>query len=263
MKRLYQIEYTKIRTYRAFWILFGLYILFMILAMVGFDGFINATMDDTPTVGGMAFKPRINQFPDIWQYLTYIAGYFHYILGVLVIILATNEFSYKTIRQSVINGQSRGEFLMGKVLMIIAFALVATLVVFLTVMILGLLNTDNLDGEKMFRKVAFLPAFFIQCIGFSMLALLISLLVKRAGFAIGILLLYGFVAEKIAVYYIPEPFHLYMPVEAMDNLIQLPIMQIVGNDVPPLPTLRETLLTVGYSVGFGALCYWLMKRRDL
>lgn len=263
MKRLFQIEYTKVRTYRAFWILFGLYILFMVLAMLGFDGFINATMDDTPTVGGMPFRPRINQFPDIWQYLTYIAGFFHYILGVLVIILTTNEFGYKTVRQSVINGLGRGEFLWSKVIMVVTFALVATLVVFLTVMVLGLLNTDADDLDKMGRKIAFLPAFFIQCIGFSMIALFISILVKRAGFAIGILLLYGFVAEKIAVYYIPEPFHLYMPVEAMDNLIQLPIMQIVGQEVPPLPTLRETLLTIGYAAGFGGLSYWLLNKRDL
>lgn len=268
MIRLLQIEMLKVRHYRAFWILLAFYVLFMVLAMVGFNGMVNSmniggpNSDMVDAATGMQFKPRVNQFPEIWQYLTYIAGWFHYILAVVLIILVTNEYSYKTIRQGIINGSSRGEFLMGKVLLAIVLALMATAIIFLTIMVIGLVSTEGLRVDRMFRKVAFLPAFFIQCVGFLMLALFISLLVKRAGFAIGILLLYGLVADKIAAYYIPEPLHLYLPIEAMDNLIQLPIMQFIGQEVSPLPTLRESLLTLGYSVVFGLGSLGLVLRRD-
>lgn len=263
MKRLLTIEFLKLRTYRLFWILTGLYLLLMVLTMIGFDSFVNNIIKGEGAIDGLRPTFDVNHFPEVWQYLTYISGFFHVIPGVLIIILTTNEYGYRTIRQNVINGLSRSEFLWSKVLMILALSLVSTFLVGLVAFVLGMIHSSPLEMDMMAERTSFLPAFFLQMVGYLLLAFLIGLLVKRAGFAIGILLLYVFVAEKILVYYLPESIEYLMPVEAMDNLIQFPGLDIIFDDVPETPQWREILLALGYCLGLSGLSMWLLKSRDI
>ena len=66
-------------------------------------------------------------FPDIWQNLTYISTYFQPILAIIVIISLTNEFSFKTIRQNIIDGFDRKDFLVSKLLSIFISLNLATI----------------------------------------------------------------------------------------------------------------------------------------
>src|ERR1700733_10125075 len=99
MKRL-SIELKKIMPYPPFWIFIGLYVLLtlMVFCSLPFIKF-------TGPASALTLKTYYT-FPDIWHTLTYIAGLFNLLLGVLVIILITNEFNFRTVRQNIIDGWS-------------------------------------------------------------------------------------------------------------------------------------------------------------
>ncbi len=260
MKRLLQIEFLKLKSYRIFWILVGLYFLLMVLAMLGFSGYVESIFGNSPFSAGI---DKINHYPMVWNYMTYIAGFFHLILGVIIIIITCNEYGYKTVRQNVINGLSRFEFLMSKFLMILVFSLASTLVVFAVTFLLGLIHSEAYEMKYMTDKMAFIPGYFVQIMGYSMIAFVIGLIVRRTGFAIGFLMLYVIAVEKIAAYYTPEPLDLFYPVEALDNMIAFPLAELVDLDVPPIPYWRDIGISVAYIIGFGALSVWILKRRDI
>ena len=54
-------------------------------------------------------------FPDIWQNLAWTSGLLKMGVAIMVVVSITNEYTYRTIRQNIIDGMSREEFLLSKV----------------------------------------------------------------------------------------------------------------------------------------------------
>ena len=146
MVKLLKIELKKIMTYKVFWILMGLYFTFLILGilMAGFT--INNWIDNLNQHSPIPFPHvRFYFFPDVWQNITFFASIrFVLILpAIVVIILITNEFTNKTIRQNIVNGMSRQEFLLSKLQLIFLISLLITFILILSIFILGIANTDG------------------------------------------------------------------------------------------------------------------------
>ncbi len=118
-------------TYKVFWILMGLYFLFLVLGilMAGFT--INNGIDNINKHSPIPFPHiTIYFFPDIWQNITFFAS-IRFILilpAIVIIILITNEFTNKTIRQNIVNGMSRQEFLLSKLQLIFLNSLLITFI---------------------------------------------------------------------------------------------------------------------------------------
>ena len=267
MIRLLKIEYQKIKGNRIFWILTGLYALLIILFFFGMQ----AALDDLtsqankrspiPLPGTSAYS-----LPDILHNLTYVAGYFKIFLGVIIIILITNEYSYKTIRQNIISGFSRWDFLSSKFLMIGVLSLFATVLIFITGLILGIIHTEGLSLGMVFSKTEFLAAYFLEIYTFLLFAFLIGLLVKRSGFAIGLLLLYYYIVEPIAKYKLPDVIDDYLPKEAIGTMIDIPntsVMRLFGVEFQDFISIWDVLLVLAYVALFGGLSYLVIKKRDL
>ncbi len=267
MIRLLKIDFKKIRGSKVFWILTGLYALLIILFFFGVQGFLDDLADEAnkkspiPLPGLSAYS-----LPDIWHNLVYIAGYFKIFLGVVVIILITNEYSYKTIRQNIISGMSRWDFLKSKLFTIAMITLFATLLVFLIGTILGLIHTDNISLGKFFGKTEFLLAYYLEMFTFLCMAFLIGMLVKRSGFAIGLLLLYFYIVEPVARYYLPEYIGDYMPKYIIGSMIDVPntsIMSLFGVSFQDYISILDAVLVFAYMLIFIGLSYWILKKRDL
>ena len=122
MTTLLKIEFRKNLSYPTFWALIGFYLIFLLLAVYSLQG-----MDfQTQTEEGMQdISLGYYAFPMVWQTVSYIAGYMGLFLAILVIINITNEFSFRTLRQSVINGQSRMEFLLSKLFLVLIISVIA------------------------------------------------------------------------------------------------------------------------------------------
>ena len=267
MIKLLKIDFKKIRGNKVFWILIGLYALLIILFFFGIQGFLDDLADEANKKSPIPL-PSLSAYslPDIWHILVYIAGFFKIFLGVIVIILITNEYSYKTIRQNVVSGMSRWDFLSSKLLTIGMISLGATILVLIIGLILGIIHTDSITFGKLFGKTEFLLAYFLETYAFLTLALLIGILVKRSGFAIGLLLLYYYIVESVARYYLPAEIGTYLPKKAIGTLIDIPntsIMRLFGVEFQDYISIIDTLIVLGYVALFVGLSYWILKKRDL
>src|SRR5690349_23467372 len=133
MLHLLSIEFRKMYSYRTFWIVCGLYFLTI--------GFSTATGMEflkwlSNTIGKFGQELNINRiplyhFPDVWLNLVWWSGFFKVLLGIMTVISITNEYTYRTIRQNVIDGLSRWEFLLSKILTNFLLSLSSVVLVFL------------------------------------------------------------------------------------------------------------------------------------
>src|SRR5258708_23333984 len=93
MLRILQVEWMKVKNYRTFWILLAI------------------TLISIPAVNYMLYNIFNNSkgksilassfvFPDVWQTISWNSSLLFFIPAILIITLTTNEFTYKTQRQS-------------------------------------------------------------------------------------------------------------------------------------------------------------------
>ncbi|HNY02625.1 MAG TPA: ABC transporter permease, partial [Bacteroidales bacterium] len=184
MKRLLQIEFRKILTYRIFWILTGLYFLFLVLGLLMAEFMINNMVNDINRRLPIPIPHvAIYFFPWVWQNITFFAT-IRYVLifpAIVIIILITNEFTYKTIRQNVINGLSKGEILVSKLMIIFLFSFVMTVLLAIGTLIIGIANTSEITAGLIFDKSIFILGFFMTMLTFQVFALFCGFLLRNTG----------------------------------------------------------------------------------
>ena len=133
MKRLLSIELQKIWQNKASRILTIIYFLSLsLLATVALIEF------DFGMFKFEAAKSGFFNFPYIWHFTTFIASWLKIFLAVIIVSMIANEYSYVTLKQNLIDGMSKKEFLLSKVYTILVFSLVSTILVFVISLILGL-----------------------------------------------------------------------------------------------------------------------------
>ena len=137
MLRLLTIEFHKLKHNRASKVLsiiyFGLLMAIALFAAIKFD------------IGPIKFhlaKMGIFNFPYIWHFNTYIAAILKFFLLLVIVSMTANEYSYKTLKQNLIDGLSKKEFILSKFYAVLTFAAVSTLFIFIVSLILGLAYSD-------------------------------------------------------------------------------------------------------------------------
>ncbi len=269
MLRLLTLEWLKLRHYRPFWILLTLY--FVVLGLVSCSVmFLFELMADQ----GAEFQgidPTMipfYDFADIWQNLTYLASYFKMFLGFIIVISITNEFDYKTIRQNIIDGLTKWEFIATKLLVILAIGVVNTLFVFIVGLIMGSIYSPVKGLGVIFSNAEFLLAYLLDILTFLVFALLVGMLIRRTGFAIVLLAFYALFLEPIAttvltVVYPELSFHQYLPIRAINNLIPIPFGKYAFQEIQDFVAIKDVVVVLLYLGSFAWLNYWLLKARDV
>lgn len=272
MIELLKIEWLKIRRYRAFLVLTS----FFVLSVFGINYIVYVTignvMDMTMAAGGdSSGVPDVGEivlgrpfgFPSVWQTVTYLSSYLLFIPGLLIIMLTANEFTYKTHRQAVIDGQSRMQFIGAKIGLVFVAGIVITLLAGVMAWLFGL------DGPASFsmRGVGYLGYFFLQAITYMSVALVLALFFRRSGVSIGIYFLYTFILKNLLAllinYKVYEGLGNFMPVKTADLLILAPTM--IGKALNPFPagTTQMLMATVAWIGLFLWLCVEKFRRIDL
>ena len=232
MKRLFFIEARKLLPYKSFWFFTGGYtILFLIVV------FIISKL--TLSIQGNSFltsNMKILMFPIVWQTICWIGGWFYYILGLLVILIVTNEFEYITFRQNVINGIGRGQMVAAKFLVIGALSIYACLIIVILCIVFGK-HPDDGSGAFFINSGTFLSAFFLQGIGYLSFAMLIAVLFKRAVVSTGIFIIWPLIAEPVLGwllnYQFQQDISKYLPFNVISSIISQPFS--IGNVHVTLP----------------------------
>jgi len=272
MIKLVQIELRKILPYKMFWVMSGIYMLSLIFFSYGLPSLIDyfTMKSDVPEI--KLLMKFLYNFPDIWQNLAWAASLRFFIkifIGMIMIILVTNEYSYLTLRHNVFNGLSRTDFLLSKVYVAVILSLAATLLIFLTGTVLGLLYSSTISMEAYFGKMIFLLGYFVEILTFLLFSLMIGILVKRTGFAIGLLFVYP-ILEIIVQQKIPESIQPYLPLNAMNHVIRTPNTSLIQFSSPEFNVDLQTglnsmdiFVALLYAALFIGVSLWVIRKRDL
>jgi len=274
MIRALKLEWLKVRNNRIFWILTGMYLLALLVITSGGLFFLQWLKSEGADFKGI--DPTIipiYDFPDIWQNTTYLGSFEIFLLAFIVIISVNNDLTYHTLRQNIIDGISKKEYLMSKMLMIIAMAAISTLFIFIGGLVNGAIYSHVWGAGVIFDKMEFLAAFFYQIIIYCTLAFLLALVIKKAGFVIVALFLYTFMFEPIATaIMINAPVfrdglapHIapFLPIKAINDLIKIPFGRYIFMEIQDYVSLKALAIATGWFAFYLGLVYYILKKRDL
>lgn len=277
MKRLFLIEFDKLRTNRSSRILIGAYFILLtsiaLIAAIKFD------------IGPIKFhlaEQGIFNFPYVWHFNAFIGAWFKIFLAVVIVSMTANEYSNKTIKQNLIDGLSKREFLHSKWIMIFAFAGISTLFIFVVSLILGLMYSNYTELGIIFSDFEYLLAYFLKLVAFFGFCLFLGTAIKRSAFALGFLgvwqmfegICYGLLKWKSPSWIDADQVFRLFPLNAMSNLIPEPFTRLsavrnlaeqVGEVMQTNSAVRfwDIVIVVLWSYIFYLLTYRLLKRRDL
>ena len=165
MFRLLTIEFHKLKHNRASKVLsiiyFGLLTCIALIAAIKFD------------IGPVKFhlaEQGIFNFPYIWHFNSFMAAIFKFFLLLVIVSMMANEYSYKTLKQNLIDGLSKKEFILSKFYTVIAFSAISTLFVFGVSLVLGLFYSDYNEFNIIFSDLSYLAGFFFKLVGFVTIA---------------------------------------------------------------------------------------------
>ena len=223
----------------------------------------------------------IFNFPFIWHWNTYFASSFKLFFALVAMGMISNEYSNRTLKQNLIDGLSKKEFILSKFLIIVVYSFIATVGVFIMSLIIGLIYSSYTEFSIIMTDIIFLFAYFLKLIAFFSLCLFVTMLVKRSIFSIGILLLWSAIEwivyanirwdEGVDRYQLAENVTQFFPLMSMYNLIEQPLIRYGQKISPQEITMgynyavhwQEIIIVLVWTAIFIFLSYRLLKKRDL
>ncbi len=265
MKGLLAIEWLKIKNYRTFWVLTGLFLVLLPLWNLEVSNGMLKIGGNGAT--GLNFLSSAYSFPQVWGNLGFWGSIFIMFISILVIILTTNEYTYRTNRQNVIDGWNRMDFYHAKVALVVLLSLLVTVYLFLLGVIFGTINSGSISGIfSEFQQIAY---FFLLSLDYLGFALIIALWIRRSGLAIGLFILYSLIIENIVKgiinHYIDKPYGNLLPLQASDELLPFPLMQMAKTMMPggaTIPMTTYAIAAMGWCVIYYLAGRTLLLRND-
>ena len=267
MIHLLKIDLKKLTNYRTFWLVCGLY--FVTLAFTTASG-MEFLKWLARTFEGFGSSLNINRiplyhFPDVWLNLIYFSGFFKIILGIMTVISITNEFQYRTLRQNVIDGLSRWQFLASKILTNVLLSFLSVAMIMVISFSTGLIYTPSINWNYVFADMEFLVAYFIEILSFLSFALMLGIFIQRSGLTI-IFLLLARMLELIVRENIDEyvPWIIaYLPLESIANLVPMPLERYAFQEIRDYLTVSSIAIAIAWTFLFNYFSYLKLKRSDI
>ena len=212
---------------------------------------------------GLDIVNKAYNFQHVWSNLGWWTSVFVVFISVLVIIITTNEYTFKTNRQNIIDGWTRLQALHAKWLTTFALAVGTTLFVFVTGIIFGFANDTaaNFPGD-----MTSLFYVFILSLNYYGFALLIAYLFKRSGIGIGIFFLYHMIIENLLRSFINWRFDYpagnLLPLQTSDELLPFPLFDMAANLMQTEEKITATTFVI-VSLAWVAVYYVVSRFRLL
>ena len=266
MLRLLQIEIAKILPYKAFR---RLIIVFLI-------GFI-AMPWSLETIPIFRNFQQLFEFPSIWFFYYFGSLMLSLALAIIIITITCNEYANRTWRQQVIDGMSRNELVVGKILLMATIAMVLTTIFALNGFVAGYSNSFEIVRADILSKSGYILGYFLHIFGVMAFAFFISNLLRRTGFSIFLFLAWLFPLELIFVGLLRGvakdngvigeklPLQVIYATNAdLEAIFQDPsaIMDI-NRLIPAGLGWENVLMKSAYILFFLGLSWWMVTRRDL
>ncbi len=283
--RLLNIEFKKIVGNKSFKVFSLLFLVFLPLLVI----LVPAMAGDT--INGIDFYPFIpNNYETTWYAVSVISSWFcFFLLSFVLIYHITNEYNYRTVRQNIIDGYTRNEFIKGKIYLMLAITVIATLYVFVVGLIAGayfstfdpedagqLQNFFN-TGEEIDPIVGFgslldgvenVGRFFVQVLANFGFAFLVAFLAKRG--ILAVLIYYAaYIAEIILGIQLKnnnaELIYDYLPLNVISQTLPFPNfrMLLAGLTSPDTFNWLASGIALSYTLLFISLARRLFMKRDI
>ncbi|TAH09054.1 MAG: hypothetical protein EAZ13_01745 [Sphingobacteriia bacterium] len=274
MTALLKIEWLKIKKYPAFWWMLGIVTLtYPGINLMFFNMYDNITKgkEMANNVAKMLLGNPF-AFPETFHTVAYFSSFFVLLPAILVIMLITNEYQYRTHRQNIIDGWSRYQFIGSKLIDVAIISSIVTLV-FISVAIGFGIYADELSWNRWAEQLQYIPLFFLQTFAQLSIAFLLGYLVKKAFIALGIFLFYYLIIENILVGFLKLkqiPIGRFLPFEMSDGILVAPAF--VGKFGDKAKEGYELALTMVYQQVIGTIiltaliwfiCFKVHQKRDL
>lgn len=272
MFRLLKIEIAKLWPANYFRILLVLWFVAFITIPFASSSFLEWMATNKMMSQNPMFNPSqwpIFDFADLWQNLTYIYKMITIFMSFIIIISVTNEFDYKTVRQNVIDGLSKKEFWLSKISLIFCFSLLSAVMLFILGLVIALNFFPVFELGLLFTNIEFLFAYFFQVFYFLMFAFVLSVLIKRAGIAIAIMVFWIYIIEPLLSGIIGSGLVNWplvaesMPMEAGWNLIHFPFKKYLMLKTQDFISLADIMTAGAWFIFYFASSYMLLTKRDL
>ena len=280
MIRLLKLEYLKNLNYNPFRIFAALY--FIVLVLLLFIGLVNF---DLAGLNVNLKEQGMYDFPGIWNFTTYIVGLLKIFLGCIIVFSICQEFSNRMFKQNIIDGLSREEFIMSKLLTILVFTGFSTLLVFVIALILGKSYSSTQESDLVFKEIYFIFNYFLKLFTFFTFLMFLSILFRKSIFVFLGFFMFWFVEgilsgiEKFAFLKNIDPKkqtleaanHIYLtdylPLGSMSNLIPNPLVrtkmaQIFGMEFKFHYPVESVVACIIWSAVFIGGSYLILKKKD-
>ncbi|MPS66006.1 MULTISPECIES: ABC transporter permease [Chryseobacterium] len=280
MTKLLKLEYYKNLNYKPFKVFtilyFAILIALLFIGLVDFDLF-GATIN--------LKEEGIYNFPEIWNFTTWIVGLLKIFLGLIIVFSISQEFSDRMFKQNTIDGLSRKEFIGSKLLTISIFTIISTIIVFAITMLLGYQYSNTTESAKVFEEIFFIGNYFIKLFTFFCFLMFLSVLLRKSVFvflAFFVLWIIESILSTVEVFMkvkglqgpqrnevLQNDFFLsrLFPLESMSNLIPNPMVRLNMAKAMGLkyefhyPTESLIVCLVWCAIFiFGS--YWILRKRD-
>lgn len=226
----------------------------------------------------------IFNFPYIWHFNSWVAAWLKLFLAIVIVSIMANEYSNRTLKQNLIDGLSKKEFLASKFLTVVAFSLISTIFLFIVSLVLGLIFSDYTEASIIFSDLEFVFAYFLKLVGFFSFCMFLGILIKRSAFALGFLIFWQIIEglfRLLSAFFkwkfesdIVDKIIPFLPLESMSNLINEPVTRLnfiqsaanqLGENFQRDYAVHwyEVLIVLIWTTIFVYLSYRLLKKRDL
>ena len=270
MKILYT-EWLKIKSYWAFWLV-------MLCTGLSYPGvnylfwheYKNLLTNKNTT--GQVLKMLLGnpfEFPETFHTAAFFSSVFVFIPALVVIMLITNEYTYKTSRQNIIDGWSREKFLLGKFFDVVIITFTVTVIFAIVATVIGNIATTK-EVVAPWSKAHYILLFALQTFSQLSFAFMVGFIVRRSFIALGVFMFYFVIIEN-AVNGLSRQYKWaigkYMPIEISDRIIPPPAFMRRFDEAGYKASLASVdtyiIYTILLTVGIWLLCYFLNKIRDL
>jgi ABC-type transport system involved in multi-copper enzyme maturation permease subunit len=152
-----------------------------------------------------------------------MAGWFNiFFVSLLGIIITGNEFTFKTFKQQLINGLSRNELWIQKLISFFILSLYSTLITIVSSLVYGSIFTPEFGFTEIFSGIQHSLLLLLQCYAYLCLGFLFVILVKSPAYSIFLFFAYWIAIEPIFRAFFSPELRQYFPMKVFGNLTKLP-----------------------------------------
>jgi ABC-2 type transport system permease protein len=264
MKQLLSIEYSKLKKLVSFKVILIIYMCVIPLWMM----FMGLGIQQNEAF--RLFIPSVDvlySFPNIWKFTTYCASYFNFLMGITVVIITCNEVYFRTWKQNVIDGLTKREVIVSKMLVVFVISTIVTIYTALVALIFGSIYSGI---GNVFDGIEKVLLYYLQTMGYFSFAFFFAALVRKPALSI-IFFVLCFPVESIIGFIlnlnVSPAIYQFFPLKVFADLTPIPFFeQMVASSKKGfwiMPLWAQLLLSVFYILVFFTIAYRVLKKRDL